>query len=175
MEISQINKRYVKANNIYMGAEFDASKESSYLMYLDGKYILFKKFVFFFFSQYNVFSLFVLNEKKLTICTGTRCHNIYQVENINGFQRAKSKRNSTRQIIKKNTNSILNLKDDSDTGYICEVDLDYPAELHNKHNDFPFCAEKRTIPGVTKYEKLMLTLYDKKKLYCSLSNVEISS
>lgn len=35
--VSQINKRYVKANNIHMGAEFDASKESSYLLYLDGK------------------------------------------------------------------------------------------------------------------------------------------
>lgn len=37
--VSQINKRYVKANNIYMGDKFDASKESSYIMYLDGKYI----------------------------------------------------------------------------------------------------------------------------------------
>lgn len=35
--VSQINKRYVKANNIYMGDEFDASKETSYIMYLDGK------------------------------------------------------------------------------------------------------------------------------------------
>lgn len=37
--MSQINKRYVKANNIYMGDKFDASKASSYIMYLDGKYM----------------------------------------------------------------------------------------------------------------------------------------
>lgn len=37
--ISQVNRRYVKANNIYMGEEYDSSKEPSYLMYLDGKYI----------------------------------------------------------------------------------------------------------------------------------------
>lgn len=37
--VSQINKRYVKANNIYMGDEYDPAKETSYLMYLDGKYI----------------------------------------------------------------------------------------------------------------------------------------
>lgn len=35
--VSQINKRYVKANNIYMGTEFEPTKESSYLLYLDGK------------------------------------------------------------------------------------------------------------------------------------------
>lgn len=36
--VSHINKRYVKANNIYMDDVFDPSKESSYLLYLDGKY-----------------------------------------------------------------------------------------------------------------------------------------
>lgn len=36
--VSQINKRYTKANNQYMNDEFDASKEKSYLLYLDGKY-----------------------------------------------------------------------------------------------------------------------------------------
>jgi len=64
---------------------------------------------------------------------------------------------------RKNISSILNLNDDSDIGYIFEVDLHYPAELHDKHNDFPFCAEKRIIPGITKCEKLMLTFYDKEK------------
>lgn len=63
----------------------------------------------------------------------------------------------------KNTSAILNLKDDSDDGYIFEVDLHYPPELHDTHNDFPFCPEKRTIPGITKKEKLLLTFYDKEK------------
>lgn len=63
----------------------------------------------------------------------------------------------------KNTSAILNLNDDSDNGYIFEVDLNYPPELHQKHNDFPFCPEKRTIPGINKDEKLMLTFYDKEK------------
>lgn len=35
--VSQINTRYVRANNKYMDSEFDPSKESTYLMYLDGK------------------------------------------------------------------------------------------------------------------------------------------
>lgn len=72
------------------------------------------------------------------------------------------KRNFDTLNQRKNMCSILNLMDDSDVGYIFEVDLHYPAELHEKHNDFPFCPEKRGIPGITKNEKLMLTFYDKK-------------
>lgn len=63
----------------------------------------------------------------------------------------------------KNVSTISNVNDDSDLGYIFEVDLHYPAELHDSHNDFPFCPEKRTISGITKNEKLMLTFYDKEK------------
>lgn len=37
--ICQVNKRYVKANNKYMDDEYDRTKESTYLMYLDGKQI----------------------------------------------------------------------------------------------------------------------------------------
>jgi hypothetical protein len=33
--ICQVNKRYTKANNKYMGADFDASKPSNYILYLD--------------------------------------------------------------------------------------------------------------------------------------------
>ena len=31
---------------------------------------------------------------------------------------------------------------DNKKGYISEVDLDYPQELHELHNDYPFAAEK---------------------------------
>ncbi|XP_055306011.1 uncharacterized protein LOC129570437 [Sitodiplosis mosellana] len=41
---------------------------------------------------------------------------------------------------------IEDLPDDSDTGYIFEVDLDYPDYIHNEHNDFPFCAERMKLP-----------------------------
>lgn len=41
---------------------------------------------------------------------------------------------------------IMNLPDDSDVGYIFDVDLDYPESIHAAHNDFPFCAEKRMLP-----------------------------
>ena len=45
-------------------------------------------------------------------------------------------------------------------GYILEVDICYPKELHNSHNDLPFMCERMEINGV---EKLIPNLHDKKR------------
>lgn len=57
-------------------------------------------------------------------------------------------------------NNILNTKDDSEIGYILEVNLEYPEELHDKHNDYPMCPEHLKING-SKINKLILNLNDK--------------
>ena len=44
-------------------------------------------------------------------------------------------------------------------GYLLEVDVRYPTELHNSHNDLPFMCEKMEI---NKVEKLVPNLRDKK-------------
>ena len=37
---------------------------------------------------------------------------------------------------------LMQIKKDSSTGYILEVDLEYPQELHDIHNDYPLAPEK---------------------------------
>ena len=41
---------------------------------------------------------------------------------------------------------LMQIKKDSSTGYILEVDLEYPEKLHDIHNDYPLAPEKINIP-----------------------------
>ena len=58
-----------------------------------------------------------------------------------------------------NHNEISELATRTDKGYILEVDVSYPKELNNSHNDLPFMCERMEINGV---EKLVPNLRDKK-------------
>ena len=44
---------------------------------------------------------------------------------------------------------IEHMAENGDDGYILEVDLDYPAHLHNQHNCYPLAAEQLEIPNLT--------------------------
>ena len=57
-----------------------------------------------------------------------------------------------------NPNEISELSDRKDKGYLLGVDVSYPQELHNEHNDLPFMCERMEIKGV---EKLVPNLRDK--------------
>lgn len=59
------------------------------------------------------------------------------------------------------TNFIKNLKIDSEVGYILEVDLDYPDEIHDIHSDFPFCPENKLTPN-SKINKLIADVNPKR-------------
>ena len=60
---------------------------------------------------------------------------------------------------------ILATSDDSDLGYILEVDIDYPDELHDLHFDFPLAPEKLAIEKewLSDYQWTMLDQMDRKK------------
>ena len=50
---------------------------------------------------------------------------------------------------------ILNLKDDQDVGYMLDVDLEYPEDLHDLHDVYPLAPEKIKIKEeyLSEYQK----------------------
>ena len=70
---------------------------------------------------------------------------------------------------------VINEK--SDIGYILEVDLKYPDELHELHNDYPLVPEKLTVTNdmLSKYcksiaDKYEINVGDVKKFIRNLGN-----
>ena len=47
----------------------------------------------------------------------------------------------------------MNIKNNSSTGYVLEVDLEYPQKLHDIHSDYPLAPEKISMPkeSLSKY------------------------
>ena len=57
---------------------------------------------------------------------------------------------------------IMSISNKSPKGYFSEVDLEYPEELHELHNDFPLAPEKLTFSSdmLSKYCKKISDNYE---------------
>ena len=119
--ITQSVHRWAAANNPYMGSEYDKSKPTKYLQYLDAN---------------NLYG-WAMSQ---SLPTG-------------GFRWIKVGDRNPKTIVEE-------LVDKKDRGYLLEVDVAYPRELHNSHNDLPFMCNRMKINGV---EKLIPNLYYKRK------------
>ena len=74
------------------------------------------------------------------------------------------------ELGKRNSNTITEeLVAKKDYGYLLEVDVKYPRELHDYHNNLPFMCEKMKINGV---EKLVSNLYYKRKYVIHIKALE---
>ena len=72
---------------------------------------------------------------------------------------------------------VNSINEKSDTGYFLEVDLEYPDELHELHNDYPLAPEKLAVSYdmLSNYCKKIADEYeikagDVKKLIPNLGN-----
>ena len=92
--ITTISHRQAKANNEYMGAEFDAVKESKFMSYLDAN---------------NLYG-WAMSKQLLT----------------SGFEWMTDDE----------------LDDWKHLSCFLEVDLEYPEQLHDLHNDYPLAPER---------------------------------
>ena len=124
--ITQSINRWAKANNPYMGSEFDPDEKTNYLQYLDAN---------------NLYGWGMSQP----LPTGGFCWVDIKPDKISKLAKHKSK------------------------GYLLEVDVHHPKELHNSHNDLPFMCERMKINGV---EKLIPNLYDKKRYVIHIRTLE---
>ena len=84
---------------------------------------------------------------------------------------------------------IVKKKENANNGWILEVDLEYPKELHEEHNSFPLAPEKRQVKNewMSEYQnslikdldlkppkcnKLLLTLQDKNNYVVHYRNLQ---
>ena len=66
----------------------------------------------------------------------------------------------------------LHINADDDTGYILQVDLEYPKELHELHNDYPLAPENITINEIDKLTPNN-SLNNKTKYILHLKNLQL--
>ena len=146
--MTQCSFKKVEANNKYMNEDYDKSKPSSYISYLDAN---------------NLYGL-------------AMCKKLPYDDFKWYYGRMDEKR-------------VMKYSDDDDIGYILEVDLDYPKELHDLHKDYPLAPEIMCVnesmlsqaqKDIHKYyygkdasdektNKLVLNVMDKKKYVLHIS------
>ena len=73
---------------------------------------------------------------------------------INGFKGVK-------KLSKFDEDFIKNYDENSNKAFILEVDVEYPKNLFNLHNDLPFLPERKKIE---KWKKLVCSRHDKKTI-----------
>ncbi|XP_018404604.1 PREDICTED: uncharacterized protein LOC108781186 [Cyphomyrmex costatus] len=96
----------------------------------------------------------------------------YDVNNLYGWAMCQPLPYADFRWVKDAANFDANaIAPDSPTGYIFEVDLEYPQHLHDAHADLPFCPTRDKPPG-KRENKLLATLYYKQRYVIHYRNLQ---
>jgi hypothetical protein len=167
--VSTISHRHAKANNPYIPETYDTEKPTSYITYLDANNLYGWAM-----SQYLPTGGFKWRKtntrewprstKPLDACDAYYCSvcnlNVPDLELHEAGNYHKTELEEYEQPPPPPQLDVMTIADDSPKGYILEVDLEYPENLHDLHNDYPLAPECVEIDGVT---KLIPTLRGKSK------------
>ncbi|XP_063220314.1 uncharacterized protein LOC134529787 isoform X2 [Bacillus rossius redtenbacheri] len=66
---------------------------------------------------------------------------------------------------------VMSIPDEGQTGYILEVDVEYPSALHEEHKDLPFLPVSQCPPG-SRQTKLITTLESKENYIIHFRNLK---
>ena len=77
--------------------------------------------------------------------------------------------NGQKNTLNFDENFIKNGHENSDKGYIFEVDVEYPKKLHETHNDLPFLSERMKMK---KCFKVFCNMYDVKKYVAHIKTLK---
>jgi hypothetical protein len=63
--------------------------------------------------------------------------------------------------------TVIETADDAETGYILEVDLEYPEDLHDAHSDYPLAPETMSVPEewLSKYQHGLIDKFNGGKYF----------
>ena len=95
----------------------------------------------------------------------------YDINNLYGWAMSQSLPYAEFQWVDPEHFDIQSLTPDSSIGYILEVDLAYPFNIHDAHADLPFCPTRERPPG-RKIDKLLATLRDKQRYVMHYRNLQ---
>ncbi|XP_077272096.1 uncharacterized protein LOC143902795 [Temnothorax americanus] len=96
----------------------------------------------------------------------------YDVNNLYGWAMCESLPYANFQWLDDPENfDVTTVPPNGDVGYILEVDLEYPGDLHDAHADLTLCPTRDKPPG-KRQEKLLATLYDKSHYVTHYRNLQ---
>ena len=134
--VCQVMHSMLKANLPIMGADYDSSKAFTHLIYIDANNLYGKAMSFPSHKEYRMERIWENGQ-----CLDLNAVDARDEISDQGLEKRDNHWNEVNLDLL--LAFILTLDEEGRRGYFLEVDIDYPPELHDLHNDYPLIAENK--------------------------------